>query len=140
MLKKVALLSLFVVNVSVAAQLSSYQEVVDAINDGKSIKVVADWDACVVSEPNVKPNFISSYTFENPNIDKSGFIESWGTRFTYEVKRVPVGSVKQFYVYTINQDGSMKVVDRFLDPVTYKQKLELSAICQLNVGYKVFAN
>lgn len=144
MFKKMALLSLslFITNIAVAAQLSSYQDVVDAINDGKTVKVVADWDACQVNVPDVKPNFISSYTFENPNIEKAGFVQSWGTRFTYEIKSIPqLGSVKQSYVYTINQDGSLAVINRFLDPVTYAEKMPpVKAICQLNVGYKVFAN
>lgn len=74
MIRKIVLLSFLAINTCSAAQLTSYQETVDALNDGKSIKFVIDWDLCKINVPDVKPNFSSSYSPDNVNIDKNGFI------------------------------------------------------------------
>lgn len=141
MIKKMVLLSFLAINTCSATQLMSYQETVDALNDGKSIKFVVDWDLCKINVPDVKPNFSSSYSPDNVNIDKNGFIQSWGMRYTHKIGALPqVGSVYQAYVYTFTKNNELHAVDYFLDPVTYKEKMpRLEATCQLGTGFKVFA-
>lgn len=139
-MKKKVLFVLLATNICWAGQLTSYDDTVDALNSGKRIKFVVDWDLCKSNIPDVKPNFSSSYSPEIVNIDKSGFLQSTGVRYTHEVKMIPqLGSVNQAYVYTFSKNNELHVINRFLDPVTYTEKMmPVEVTCQLGNGFKVF--
>lgn len=139
-MKKNLLLALLLTNICWAGQLTSYEDTVDALNRGKRIKFVVDWDLCKINVPDVKPNFSSSYSPESVNIDKSGFLQSTGMRYTHEITKIPqLGPVNQAYVYTFSKNNELHVINRFLDPVTYAEKMvPVEATCQLGKGFKIF--
>lgn len=139
-MKKIALFSLFLINTCCAGQLMNYQDTVDALNNGKQIKFVIDWDRCKINIPNIQPNFSSSYSPENININKNGYLQSQGMTYTHEIAMIPhLGPVNQAYVYTFTKNNELHVINRFLDPVTYIEKAAaIEATCQLGEGFKVF--
>ncbi|TAL59034.1 MAG: hypothetical protein EPN84_11975 [Legionella sp.] len=124
-----------------AGQLSSYDQAVDALKEGKRIKYLIDWDLCYSNFPDVKPNFLSSYRPDNINIDKSGFLQSSGVRYTHEIKMIPgLGPVNQAYVYTFSKNNELHVINRFIDPVTFEEKMTaIEVTCELGKGFKVFS-
>lgn len=140
-MKKIALFSLLFINTCYADQLTSYQDTVDALNNGKHITYFVDWDLCKSNIPIAKPNFLSSYSPESINIDKSGFIQSTGVRYSHEIKLIPhLGPVNQAFVYTFTKDNELHVINRFLDPVTFAEKMKpIEATCKLGEGFKIFA-
>lgn len=140
MFKKVMILSLLALNTCYAGSLTSYQDTVNSLNNGKSIKFVIDWDQCKINIPNVKPNFSSSYSPDNVNISKQGYIQASGVSYAHEIGMIPnLVSVNQAFVYTFAKNNELHVTNRFLDPVTYAEKFPaIEATCQLGVGFKVF--
>jgi len=140
MLKKIALFFLIFIPSAFAKQIMSYQEAVDALNEGRQLRYVIDWDLCEINIPG-KPNFSSSYSPENVNITKSGIIQSRGLIFSHTISAFPnLRNVKQAYEYNFTKDNELIAVDYFLDAVTYEEKMyALKATCQLGTGFKVFA-
>src|SRR5690349_7646407 len=119
-MKKIIFFFLLLINNCHADQLTSYQDTVNALKNGKHITYFIDWDLCKLNVPYVKPNFLSSYSPESVNIDKNGFLQSTGMRYSHEIKMIPqLGPVTQAFVYTFTQDNELRVINRFLDPVTY---------------------
>lgn len=141
-MKKTMLLLPFLVNASFAAQLFNYQDTVDAVLNGKKLTYVVDWDKCKLNVPDVVPNLATSYSPDHTIIDKSGFMGSRGMKYSHEVTLVPnLGPIHQAFVYKFTKDNELQVVNRFLDPVTFAEKMPaVRAVCQLNDGFKVFAN
>jgi hypothetical protein len=139
-MKKLALFSLLLINTCYADQLTSYQHAVDALSNGKHLTYFVDWDLCKLNVP-IKPNFLSSFSPDGINIDKSGFIQSKGVRYSHEIKLLPqLGPTNQAYVYTFTKDNELHVINRFLDPITFAEKMKpLEATCKLGEGFKVFA-
>jgi|GEM_PF-4130091 len=140
-MKKTVLLSLLLVNTVYAAELTSYQEAVDAVNNGKHLTYVMDWDRCQTNVPDVKPNLSSSYSPASVNIYKDSYIGARGVSYSHEVKVLPqLGSVNQAYEYRFDKNNVLHVINHFLDPVTYKAKMPaMEATCQLGDGFKVYA-
>jgi hypothetical protein len=139
-MKKLALFSLIFINTCYADQLTSYQDTVNALNNGKRITFVVDWDLCKTSVPDVKPNFSSSYSPDVVTLDKSGFLQSSGVRYTFKLAKLPqLGQVNQAYVYNFTNENELHVINRFIDPVTYTEKMPaVEATCKLGEGFKVF--
>lgn len=140
-MKKFALVSLLLFSNAHAIQLNDYAEVVDAVHNGMSIKYVVDWDLCKISIPDVKPDFSSSYSPDNVIISKKGILASRGMTYSHEISQAPfLGPVNQSYVYMLTSANELKVVNRFLDPVTYAEKMPaVHAKCQLGEAVKIFA-
>lgn len=139
-MKKIALLSLFLINTSYAVELTSYQDAVDALNNGKRITYVVDWDRCKISIPDVKPNFSSNYSPSAFNIAKNGVIQSRDMTYSHDIKGLPqLGPVNQAYDYRFTKNNELHVINRFLDPVTYAEKMPpVEVTCQLGEGFKVY--
>lgn len=135
------LLALLLTTNCFAGQLSSYEEAVEALKEGKRIKYLIDWDLCQSNFPDVKPNFLSSYRPDNINIDKKGFLLSSGVTYTHEMKMMPgFGPVNQAFVYTFSNNNELHVINRFIDPVTFVEKMmAIEVTCQLGKGFKVFS-
>ena len=140
-MKKMILLALLSTSTVFAQELSSYQEAVDANMAGKKITYVVDWDKCKTNYPDITPNFISRYTPNHINIDKSGFIVSHGFAYTHSIRLAPeLGPVNQAYIYLVNKNNELHITDRFLDPITWAEKVPAAeVVCQLGTGFKVFA-
>lgn len=141
MRKIVILLSWMCINTTYAVELLSYQQTENALNDGKRITYVIHWDDCQLNIPNIKPNFSSHYSPSNVNFSKSGIIQSRGMVYSHQIESLPqLGSVNQAFDYQFDKSGELHVVNRFLDPVTYSEKMmPLEITCQLGKGFKVFA-
>jgi hypothetical protein len=142
-MKKIIISVMFLFNTCCYAEpLINYLKTVDALNNGKHITFVINWEFCKTNIPDIKPNFSSSYTPENVNIDKSGFIQSSGVKYAHEIKIAPMlGPVNHAYVYTFNKFEELHVINRFLDPITYAEKMPaFEATCQLGNGFKVFSD
>ena len=144
MYKRLAILSLLALNTCYAKELTSYQEAVDALANGQPIRYFLDWDACKVTNPNGTgnvANFSSFYQPENVNVHKEGYLVSQGTAYTHLIRKFPeLGATNQYYVYVFTKTGTLHVMNRFLDPVTFAEKAKpIEADCQLGVGFKVFA-
>ena len=121
----------------------NYLQTIDALNKGKHITFVIDWDFCKTNMPEMMPSFSTSYQPENVNMNKSGFIQSSGVKYAHEIKIVPnnLGPVNQAYVYTFTKYEELHVINRFLDPITYAEKIPaFEATCQLGNGFKVFSD
>ncbi|KTD03187.1 VirK protein [Legionella geestiana] len=141
-MKKPLLLMLFLAGASHAEQLFDYQQAVAAVKSGKKITYVVDWNKCTLNLPNITPDIISSYSPDHVIMDKQGFMGSRGTKYTHEISKAPeLGPVHQSFVYTFTKEGELQVVNRFLDPITYAEKMPaIRAVCRLHDGFEVFAN
>ena len=73
-MKKTLLLLPFLANLCHATQLLNYQDTVDAVQNGKKITYVVDWDKCQLNIPDLTPNFASSYTPDH-------VIMTWSSKF-----------------------------------------------------------
>lgn len=140
-MKKALLISLLLTNSVFAAELTSYQEAVDALNQGKHLTYVMDWDLCTISVEDVTPHLASSFSPTTANIYKDKYIQARGVSYSHEIKALPLlGPVNQAYEYFFTKNNTLRVINRFLDPVTYKEKMPaIEASCQLGTGFKVFA-
>lgn len=140
-MKRIALLSLILINTCHAVNLSGYQDTIDALNNGKRITFVVDWDRCKISVADVKPNLSSSYSPESVNIYKDQFLQARGVTYAHQVKSIPqLGPVNQAYVYQFTKNNELHVINHFIDPVTYVEKMApVEATCQLGEGFKVYA-
>lgn len=140
-MKQAFVLSLFIMANAQAAQLDSYQQIVDAVHSGQSIRYVVDWDLCTVSMPDVTPGFSSSYTPDHVVISKQGVLSSRGVTYTHRLHLAPeLGPVNQAYVYSLNDKGVLNVINYFLDPITYAEKMKaIEASCILGQAVKVFS-
>lgn len=140
-MKKIALLSLILINSAQAVQLTNYSEIVDAVHDGKGIKYVVDWDLCKISIPDIKPEFTSSWHPDHVIISKKGALQSRGVTYSHTISQAPqIGPVNQSYVYTLTSNNELKVINRFLDPVTNAEKFPpVEATCQLGESVRIFA-
>jgi hypothetical protein len=141
-MKKTLLLLPFLLNTAYATQLFNYQDTIDAVQNGKKITYVVDWDKCKLNVPDVTPNLATSYSPDHVIIDKSGFMGSRGMKYSHIVSQAPkLGPVNQAFVYKFTKDNELHVTNRFLDPVTFNEKMPaIEAVCQLNDGFKVFAD
>lgn len=140
-MNKSALLALLFLNGAQAGQLTSYADIVDAVHNGQGIRYVVDWDLCKTSVPDIAPEFSSSYTPDHVVISKKGALASRGMTYTHEVRQLPgLGPVNQSYVFMLTSDNTLKIINRFLDPVTYVEKIPAwEATCVLGEGLKVFS-
>lgn len=140
-MKKLVLASLLFIGNAHAIQLTDYADVVDAVHNGMSIKYVVDWDLCKTSVPDIKPDFSSSYSPDNVIISKKGMLASRGMTYSHEISQAPqLGPVNQSFVYMLTANNELKVINRFLDPVTYAEKMPaVQASCRLGEAVKIFA-
>ena len=144
MFKRIAFVSLLAINTCYADQLTNYKDAIDALNNGKRLTFVVDWDTCKITNPNgtdTKANFSSSYTSDAYLISKLGFVYVRGVTVGHPIAAMPqLGIVTQSFAYTLKGDGSLHAINRFLDPVTYAEKIKpIEADCQLGDGFKLFA-
>ncbi|RUR19198.1 hypothetical protein ELY21_04735 [Legionella sp. km535] len=140
MKKSIAFCMFVALNVQ-AAPLASYEQIVEAVHNGLGIRYVVDWDLCKTSVPEIPPEFSSSYTPDNVIISKKGMLASRGMTYTHEIRQAPgLGPVNQAYVYMLDNNNVLKVINRFLDPVTNIEKMKaVEATCVLGEGVKVFS-
>lgn len=140
-MKKSAMLALFLLNSAHAAQLTSYADIVDAVNNGQGIRYVVDWDLCKISVPDVSPDCSVSYTPDHVVISKKGALASRGMIYSHYIRQLPdLGPVNLSYVYTLTNNNELKIIDRFLDPVTFVEKIPpVEATCLLGKAVKVFS-
>ncbi|CAM2903452.1 hypothetical protein [Legionella worsleiensis] len=140
-MKKLLLSSLFAFfSTAQAEQLKNYDSIVAAVHNGLGIRYVVDWDLCKTSVPEIPAEFSSSYTPDNVIISKKGVLASRGMAYTHEIHQMPgLGPVNQAYVYMLHSNDVLKVINRFLDPVTNTEKMKaVEATCILGEGAKVF--
>lgn len=140
MFKKIAFLSLILINTCSAFQLKNYQETVEAINHGKSVEFILDWDQCKLNVPNLKTGVTTTVSPDHINVFKNGSLEFWDNRYIHSLKIMPqLGPTYHAHTFTFSENNELHVVDNLLDPVTYKEKAPaIEATCQIGVGFKVF--
>ncbi|KTD52982.1 hypothetical protein [Legionella quateirensis] len=140
-MKKLIAFCMFIMVNAQAAQLANYDQIVEAVHNGFGIRYVVDWDLCTTSLPEVPPEFSSSYTPDNVIISKKGMLASRGMTYTHEIRQAPwLGPVNQAYVYMLDNNNVLRVINRFLDPVTNIEKMKaVEATCVLGEGVKVFS-
>ena len=128
-----------------AAKLTSYNAIEDAVRHGSQITIVVDWEKCESNYPNIKLDYIGSWTPEGIVVKKGSSVAAQGMTYTYGVSSVPggdiLGPVNQVYKYIISKDEGLEIINRFVDPVTHQEKIPTAKLhCEFSTAFKVYGH
>lgn len=129
-----------------AQELRSFDDIVLAVKKGNRITIVADWDKCDITNRDVKLNLISSFTPKGVVFEKNQkFVFARGMEYTHKIHSIPgleqLGPVYQAYEGVISEDKGLNVINRFVDPVSYVEKIPAVKLhCQFGGAFRVFAH
>lgn len=125
-----------------ASQLTTYQAIEDALNQGKLITMVFKYQECTVTNPNPFKLEVDTAVFK-PNsvvMNNKGYLGVAGDWFTTWMPNHEKNGVNQHYKIILNQNQA--TVDwSFFNPENGQRITDLQSIlatCELNKGIKVY--
>lgn len=139
MKKSLLLLGILLSTNLYAAKVSTYQEVVSAVENGDMIRININFDLCKPTGPKVLHG-IGSYTPNEVLIDMAGDVVATLTHFTNHSSQNPTQPVYEFVRYIIREDNTVNISVNVFDAKTYMGVAEpLSYKCTLNEGATIYA-
>lgn len=142
-MKKFLLLPLLLTATSVFANvLHNYDDIHAAVLDGKSIRIVTDFDKCTphYRASKQRPGFgMGIFTPNEIIVGGDGSIAASFLHFTLNDPRAPSKPVYQFVRYTMTSDNNVNLSTKTLDAVTYAPITNsISFDCKIDSGAKVY--
>lgn len=127
-----------------AGEISSYNQITEAVNQGKPVRIVVKFENCEFFDKagnalEHMPNIGNSYFApQEILIDGEGAIRASMMHFTLNDPMVPNQPVYQFLRYTITSDEVVHLVSNSLNAKTYTPMSELYINCKLKTDANVF--
>lgn len=131
-------------NTGFTAKLNGYQDALTSIKNGKLLTFVVhspDCDNKSEKRDSASVGVLISGIWQPAGILAVGdIIRARGITYSDNLISAPkLGPVKQAYTYDLDKNNQLTIVNKFLDPVTYKEKSPaITLVCQLGTGFEVY--
>lgn len=141
MKKFISYIALFISSSSFAAQLHNYEQIVNAVSNGKFIRLVMNYQKCIIAKGvRTIPNNYAVYTPNAMAIDTEGSIGTYLLYFTMNDPSFPSKPVYQYVKFIISKDDNLQMILKDLNPNDYSPLgFEQTLNCKIDDGVTVYS-
>lgn len=141
LMKTACVATLVFTTTAMAQQLDHYDEIKAAIMNGKSIRILLNYDKCLNSSSwRLTGNSYAAYTPNAIAVDNNGIIHASIMNFTMHHGLFPGKPVYEYANYAIDKDNSLRVTWKVLNAANYSQLgNDFTTSCKIGESAIVFS-